>query len=163
MILNGVSSSGKTTLATAFRDRQAATGEFWLLLGIDDFLSKMPAAWSDLGFATGAGTYAHDGLRFETTSTGRELRVGDTCRRLLHTYHQTAAAAARSGLDVIVDDVVIDEAILHDWIDVLDGLRPIWVAIPLRDLRLRDRHRRAHTQRGPHRALRRVGALTPIS
>jgi chloramphenicol 3-O-phosphotransferase len=50
---NGASSSGKTTLASAFRDERAAAGEFWLLMGIDDFLSKVPAEWLDLGLATG--------------------------------------------------------------------------------------------------------------
>jgi chloramphenicol 3-O phosphotransferase len=129
VILNGASSSGKTTLATAFRDRRAALGEFWLLIGIDDFLSKLPVAWLDLGLATGPGMRAHDGLRFEMTPAGRELKVGDTCRRLLHAYHQAAAAAVREGLDVIVDDVVVDDAILHDWLEVLEDLRPTWVAI----------------------------------
>jgi hypothetical protein len=84
VILNGASSFGKTTLATAFRDQQAAVGEFWLLIGIDDFLSKLPPAWLDLGLPTGPGKRAIEGLRFGTTPTGRELVVGETCRQLLH-------------------------------------------------------------------------------
>ncbi|MGH8951718.1 MAG: phosphotransferase-like protein [Acidimicrobiia bacterium] len=129
VILNGASSSGKTTLASAFRDERAAAGEFWLLIGIDDFLSKMPAAWLDLGLATGAGAHAHDGLWFETTSTGPQLKIGATCRRLLHAYHHAAAAAARSGLNVIVDDVVIDDDVLGDWLEVLGELKPTWVGV----------------------------------
>jgi hypothetical protein len=42
VILNGGSSAGKTTLGTAFRDQRAADGDFWLLIGIDDFLAKLP-------------------------------------------------------------------------------------------------------------------------
>jgi chloramphenicol 3-O phosphotransferase len=129
IILNGASSSGKTTLASAFRDERAAAAEFWLLIGIDDFLSKMPAAWLDLGLATGPGAYAHEGLRFETTSTGPRLKIGATCRGLLHAYHHAAAAAARSGLNVIVDDVVIDDEVLADWLDVLGELKPTWVGV----------------------------------
>jgi chloramphenicol 3-O phosphotransferase len=129
IILNGVSSSGKTTLASAFRDERAAAGEFWLLIGIDDFLSKVPAEWLDLGLATGPGTRAEDGLRFATSSTGRELKIGASCRRLLHAYHHAVAAAARSGLNVIVDDVVIDDEVLSDWLEVLDELEPTWVAV----------------------------------
>jgi chloramphenicol 3-O phosphotransferase len=128
VILNGASSSGKTTLATAFRDQQAALGEFWLLIGIDDFLSKLPPEWLDLGLATGPGARAIEGLRFTTTPTGRALAVGETCRRLLHVYHRAVAAAARSGLDV-VDDVVIDEGILDDWLEVLAGLQPTWIGV----------------------------------
>jgi chloramphenicol 3-O phosphotransferase len=129
VILNGASSSGKTTLATAFRDQQAAVGEFWLLIGIDDFLSKLPPAWLDLGLPTGPGKRAIEGLRFGTTPTGRELIVGETCRQLLHVYHHAVAAAARSGLDVIVDDVVVDEEILDDWLDVLGELQPTWIGV----------------------------------
>ena len=129
IILNGASSSGKTTLASAFRDERAAAGEFWLLVGIDDFLSKVPAPWLDLGLATGPGAHAQDGLRFVTSSLGRELEIGASCRRLLHAYHHAVAAAARSGLNVIVDDVVIDDGVLRDWLDVLDELEPTWVAV----------------------------------
>ena len=129
IILNGVSSSGKTTLASAFRDERAASGEFWLLIGIDDFLSKLPVQWLDLGLAAGPGSLARDGLQFETSANGRELRVGATCRQLLHAYHSAVAAAVRSGLDVIVDDVVIDDEVLRDWLEVLDELEPTWVAV----------------------------------
>jgi chloramphenicol 3-O phosphotransferase len=129
VILNGASSSGKTTLASAFRDERAVAGEFWLLIGIDDFLSKVPAAWLDLGLATGPGAHAHDGLWFETTSTGPQLKIGATWRRLLHAYHHATAAAARSGLNVIVDDVVIDDEVLGDWLDVLGELKPTWVGV----------------------------------
>lgn len=129
VILNGTSSSGKTTLATGFRDRRATAGDFWLLIGIDDFLSKLPAAWLDLGLTTGAGAFAHDGLWFDVGPGGKELKVGETCRRLLHTYHHAVAAAVRRGLDVIVDDVVIDEDTLADWREVLGELQPTWVGI----------------------------------
>ena len=129
VILNGVSSSGKTTLATAFRDARAAAGDLWLLIGIDDFLAKLPAAWLDLGLPTGPGPQARDGLRFEMSGDRRELHIGDSCRRLLHAYHHTAAAAARAGLNVIVDDVVIDDEVLRDWLEVLGDLEPTWVAV----------------------------------
>jgi chloramphenicol 3-O phosphotransferase len=129
IILNGASSSGKTTLASAFRDARAASGEFWLLIGIDDFLSKLPVEWLDLGLAAGPGPQARDGLRFEMSVNGRELRVGASCRRLLHAYHHAVAAAVRAGLNVIVDDVVIDDEVFRDWLDVLDELEPTWVAV----------------------------------
>ena len=106
--LNGTSSAGKTTIATAFRDRRAAVGDFWLLIGIDDVLSKLPAEWLDLGLPSGRGEHAVDGLWFEATPTGPALRIGRLCRQLLRIYRSTVAAAAHAGLNVIVDDVVID-------------------------------------------------------
>ncbi len=48
---------------------------------------------------------------------------------MLRTYHEAAVAGVRSGLDVIVDDVVVDEAIFGDWLDVLGELEPTWVGI----------------------------------
>ena len=129
VVLNGVSSAGKTTLASAFRDARAAVGEFWFLVGIDDVLSKLPAQWVDLGLASGEGSYANDGMRFETGPNGVSLRVGSVCRQLFEVYHRTVAAAVRLGLNVLVDDVVVDQATRDDWFRVLDGLDPTWVAI----------------------------------
>ena len=129
VMLNGVSSAGKTTLALAFRDARAAVGEFWFVAGIDDVLSKLPAEWLDLGLAGGAGVHANDGLRFETGPNGVSLRVGPVCRQLFEVYHRTVATAVRSGLNVIVDDVVVDEATRDDWLNVLNDLGPTWVAI----------------------------------
>jgi len=157
------------------RLERAAAGEFWLLLGIDDFLAKVPAEWLDLGLAR-PGAHAEDGLRFATSSTGRELKIGASCRRLLHAYHHAVAAAARSGLNVIVDDVVIDDGVLSDWLEVLDELEPTWVAVRClpeitaeRELRRGDRPiGMTGTQTNSvHRSLRYAfeidtGELTPI-
>ena len=128
-MLNGTSSAGKTTLATAFRDARAEVGDYWLILGIDDVLSKLPIPWLDLGLAAGPGAFAADGLAFDRGPDGVVgLHVGSVCRRLLELYHRTVAVAVRSGLDVIVDDVVVDQATLDDWFVALDGLDPTWVA-----------------------------------
>jgi chloramphenicol 3-O phosphotransferase len=129
IILNGASSSGKTTLATGLRDRMAARGQLWLLIGIDDHLSMLPPDWLDLGLPSGPGPQAHEGLRLEADEDGTRLVVGDTARRLLRTYHESVAAAARRGWDVIVDDVVVDEATYRDWLEVLGELEPTWVAV----------------------------------
>ena len=129
VVLNGTSSAGKTTIASAFRDHRAAMGDFWLLIGIDDVLSKLPAEWVDLGLPAGRGRHAADGLWFEATPTGLALRVGKLCHQLLHIYRSTVAAAARAGLNVIVDDVVIDAQIWHDWQDALTGLDVVWVGV----------------------------------
>jgi Chloramphenicol phosphotransferase-like protein len=81
VILNGGPSSGKTTLATAFRKQRAAAGDFWLLIGIDDVLSKIPREWKSAG--SDRGPFAPDGIRFETTQEGAAVRVGRVGRRML--------------------------------------------------------------------------------
>ena len=129
VILNGVSSAGKTTLATAFRDGRAHEGDFWLLLGIDDVLSKIPVQWLDLGLADGTGHCADEGLAFEPTADGLRLRVGPLARRLMELYHRWVSDAVRAGLNVIVDEVVVDRQTYEHWLSVLDGLSPVWVAV----------------------------------
>jgi len=127
VILNGGSSAGKTTLATAFRDRRSAVGDLWLLTAIDDALAKLPADWQAAGSERGA--FASAGVRFETTADGLEVRVGPVGRQLFRAYQAGAAAAARAGLNVIVDDVVIDRAHLDGWFDVRAGLDVVWVGV----------------------------------
>ncbi len=127
VILNGAPSSGKTTLATAFRDQRAAVGDLWLLLGIDDVLSKIPSEWKSAG--PDRGPFAADGIRFEIVADGTGVRVGNVGRQVLRTYQAGVAAAAHVGINVIVDEVVIDRTSWDDWIRALVGLDVVWVGI----------------------------------
>jgi chloramphenicol 3-O phosphotransferase len=127
VILNGGPSSGKTTLATAFRDQRAAAGDFWLLIGIDDVLSKIPSAWKSAG--SDRGPFAADGVRFEMTQEGPGVRVGSVGRRMLRAYQGAVGAAARAGLNVIVDEVVIDDMSWDDWTVALEDLDVVWVGV----------------------------------
>jgi chloramphenicol 3-O phosphotransferase len=127
VILNGTSSSGKTTIATAFRDQRATAGDFWFLTGIDDFLAKLPIEWNRIG--PHSGPFAADGVRFETTQEGLEVRVGSVGRRLFRAYQTGVGAAARVGLNVIADDVVIDRSHWDDWAVAVAGLDVVWVGI----------------------------------
>ena len=127
VILNGASSAGKTTIATGFRDQRAAVGDFWLLTGIDDFLTRLPPVWKSAG--RDHGTFAAHGIRFERTSEGVSVRVGRVGRQLLRAYQAGVAAAARVGLNVIVDEVVIDKTSWDDWTSALAGLDVVWVGI----------------------------------
>jgi chloramphenicol 3-O phosphotransferase len=127
VILNGGSSSGKTTLATAFRDQRSAVGDFWMLTGIDDALEKLPAEWRSV--ASERGAFAADGVRFETTERGLEVRVGVVGRQLFRAYQVGVGAAARAGVNVIVDDVAIDRTHADDWFSALSGIDVAWVGI----------------------------------
>ena len=127
VILNGTSSSGKTTLATAFRDQRAAAGDLWFLTGIDDFLAKLPTEWQ--GVESENGPFAADGVRFERSDQGLEVRVGTIARQLIRAYQSGAAAAAGAGLNVIVDEVIIDQTSWDDWTTALAGLQVVWVGV----------------------------------
>ena len=127
VILNGPSSSGKTTLATAFRDQRAAAADLWFMTGIDDFLAKLPSEWQ--GVRPESGQFAPDGVRFERTDRGLEVRVGNVGRQLIRAYQSGVAAAAGAGLNVIVDEVVIDQTSWDDWTTALAGLHVVWVGV----------------------------------
>lgn len=129
VILNGTSSAGKTTLATAFRDEQARSGKFWMLLGIDDVLSRFTAEWYDLDLASGVGAHAADGLFFVRGPHGRRLGVGPVLRRALEVSHRWVAAASTAGIDVIVDEVVLDASLAESWRTALQGLPVTWVGV----------------------------------
>jgi chloramphenicol 3-O phosphotransferase len=127
VVLNGAPSSGKTTIASAFRDERASVGDFWLVTGIDDYLAKLPAEWRSAGGR--GGPYAADGIRFENADGEVRVRVGSVGRQMLRAYQAGVAAAGRAGLNVMVDEVVIDRTSWEDWGTALAGLDVIWVGI----------------------------------
>jgi chloramphenicol 3-O phosphotransferase len=127
VILNGTSSSGKSTLAERFRDERAELGDCWLVVALDDYIGKLPNEWF---FGDGHdGPFSVDGLRFESSAAGLEVRVGELGRRLFAAYRRTAALLAREGFNVLVDDVSFDKEAVRDWHEALAGLRVTWVAV----------------------------------
>ncbi|HZU78930.1 MAG TPA: AAA family ATPase [Acidimicrobiales bacterium] len=127
VVLNGASSTGKTTLARTFRDRRAEAGECWLVLGIDDFFDRLPFQWMS---APGHhGIFSDAGVTMVPTPDGIRVRVGDVGRRLFAAYRRTAVTWAQAGFDVLVDDVTFDEQAADDWAAALRGVRSIRVAL----------------------------------
>jgi chloramphenicol 3-O phosphotransferase len=98
--LNGVAASGKSTLA---RHLQAAWPEPFLHVGLDHITATMP------GRFLGNGPDADLGARWVTDEAGRLLRVdpGPFGVTLLQGLPRMAAALARAGNHVIVDDVLL--------------------------------------------------------
>lgn len=126
ILLNGASSSGKTTLVRAL---QQSLDEPYLDAGLDRFLWMLPKRyldrplWDDvLGLATEAGT------------TGHNLVLG---------MHRAIAALSRAGLNVVADHVLVEPVWVADCTAVLAGL-PAWligVRCPLPVLVERERAR----------------------
>jgi chloramphenicol 3-O phosphotransferase len=91
IVLNGVSSSGKTTLG---RSLQAMLPTHWLLLGIDDLIRAMPNEGLE------------DGSLLHIDETG-QVEVGPGWRDLASSWYIGIAAIAGSGTGVIVDEVFL--------------------------------------------------------
>jgi len=113
IILNGGSSAGKTTLARAL---QSSLSEPWLLLGIDLFIWTLPP----------------DLINDPTGLSVREGVIirGDTFMSLYSGFQTAVAALARTGINVLLDDVALDAvADQRRWNDVLDGLEVFWIGV----------------------------------
>jgi chloramphenicol 3-O phosphotransferase len=120
--LNGVAASGKTTLAKAL---QAAWPEPFLHVGLDLMTATMPQRF------LGSGPDADVGARWVTDDDGRLLRVdaGPFGLRLLHGLPRLAAALARAGNNVIVDDVLLYSWRVADVARALAGLDAHFVEV----------------------------------
>lgn len=114
IVLNGGSSSGKTSIA---RSLQAVLPEPWLAISIDMFVDALPPDLQLGGSGIGFGA---DG----------EVSVGSTFRALESAWMQGVAAMARAGAHVIVDDVFLGGgASQQRWRDALDGSGVLWVGV----------------------------------
>jgi chloramphenicol 3-O phosphotransferase len=114
IVLNGGSSSGKSTLARAL---QAALAEPWLTFGVDDFVAALPASLmsSDAGIA-----FASDG----------GVTVGPAFSALDAAWVAGIAAMARAGARVIVDEVFLGGADSQArWVRALGDLPTLWVGV----------------------------------
>ena len=126
ILLNGTSSSGKTTLVRAWQQAMATP---YLDAGLDRFLWMLPGRylkqplWDDvLGLATEAGETGH---------------------RLVHGMHRAIAALLRAGNYVVADHVLVEPEWVTDCANVLADL-PAWligVRCPLPVLVERERSR----------------------
>ena len=144
IVLNGTSSAGKSTLASALQARLAEAGGCWIVLGLDDFLGKLPWAWVTYG--DHVGEHADEGIAFRMVEGEVECRVGPVGERMLAAYRGAVAAVARAGINVIVDEVLLSEAGWTAWQHELAGLEVLWVAVTS-DLELLEQRERDRPDR----------------
>jgi chloramphenicol 3-O phosphotransferase len=114
IVLNGVSSAGKTTLG---RKLQGMLTRPWLLIGIDDLIRAMP----DRGLEDGSLLHIGD---------DGQVDVGPGWRDLEAAWYRGVAAVAGSGTGVIVDEVLLggragQERLRAAFID----LEVLWVGV----------------------------------
>jgi len=113
IVLNGGSSSGKTTIA---RKLQETLDGSWVLVGIDLFIWMMPPRLM----------HEADGLDI----VDGVLTPGEEFTRLYAAFRGAVATLAREGVDVIVDDVTLDAARDQQrWHGALAGLDVCWVGV----------------------------------
>jgi chloramphenicol 3-O phosphotransferase len=113
IVLNGVSSSGKTTIARTLQTRLTT----WLLLGIDDLIRAMPNPGLE------------DGSLLRISETG-QVRLGPGWRELEASWYVGLAASVANGTGVIVDEVFLGGRASQERLRAaFRGLDVLWVGV----------------------------------
>ena len=128
IVLIGTSSAGKSTLAAALQGLLTQAGECWLVMSQDDFFARIPRAFVRCG-TMHVGSLADQGVSLAIVNGVLTRRVGSVGERLLDAYRAAIAATARAGVNVIVDEVLVDESDWQSWVKHLDGLDVQWVGV----------------------------------
>jgi chloramphenicol 3-O phosphotransferase len=143
ILLIGTSSAGKTTLA---RQLQAELAEPYLLLGIDDIFRMVPER---RGGGLG-GPLSADGFCYDRASESGviTIRYGAVGEMILSGMHRAVAAFAETGNHIIVDEMLLDERILVDWIRQVGRFRPYLAHVTAGEEVLEQRERQRGNEPG---------------
>jgi chloramphenicol 3-O phosphotransferase len=148
-VLNGGSSSGKTTTARALQDASRIP---LLRTGLDDLFASVPEAW---GGGRG-GPLSRRGFRYVEAPqrAGTRIEYGPDGWQMLHGSHRAVRALVDSGNSVVVDDMMLSEDVYADWLEALRGVPTTWVRVtcplPIAEQRERVRRQRPGLARGTH-------------
>jgi chloramphenicol 3-O phosphotransferase len=116
IVLNGGSSSGKSTLAPYL---QRSLPGIWLVLGVDDLIRALSFGPSDTS-AGGSLSFGPDG----------SITVGDRFRRAESAWRDGIAAIATAGIEVILDEVFLNGGESQARLaDSLRKLTIVWVGV----------------------------------
>jgi chloramphenicol 3-O phosphotransferase len=118
ILIVGSSCSGKTTLAKAL---QAEAAEHFLHLSLDAVFAMVSERWG------GSGPFCHDGFSYQPKETDETIGYGPLGRIVLAGMHRAAKSFADAGVNVVIDDMLLDENVLHDWTEALQGLEVMLV------------------------------------
>ena len=141
IVINGTSSSGKTTLVRAV---QASLSDLWLEMGIDRFAYALPGrvngqpTWPLLFLYVRPEGRSDGPFTIETTALGNRFISG---------LHATVTALAESGLNVIVDHVVLEPGWVEEMSRLWAGFEVLRVGVrcPLDVVLERERGRKDRT------------------
>jgi chloramphenicol 3-O phosphotransferase len=129
IVLNGGSSSGKTSIA---RSLQRLLGTTWMTLGVDDLIRALPGgeeldalvrARQDGGAPVGTGGSVEFG-------PGGSVVVGDDFRRAEASWYAGVAAIGRCGTGLIIDEVFLGGRSSQERLaSALEGLPLVWIGV----------------------------------
>ena len=138
ILLNGTSSAGKTTLARAI---QAVSPTPVQHIALDQFRDGMPDRYR--GMNSKQDEPGARGLNVVPVDGMTEIRFGDVGRLTLRGMRRAAAAFAATGLDVVIDDMIVEHDFLRDYLEVFQDFDVTFAGVrcDLDTLRQRERSR----------------------
>ena len=148
ILLVGPSCAGKSTLTKAI---QALSSEPYVAQSLDGLFAATPEDWG------GGGRHALDGFRYdwsappaEDGSAVRRIAYGRVGWSLLQGFHGAVAAFAGAGVNVVVDDMLLDLEVLADWARALEAVPTLLVGVtaPKVELLRREAARHLHPTPG---------------
>ncbi len=150
LVLNGTSSAGKSSLASAL---QARWTEPLLDGGLDRHLATLPRRYLRQQWPQ---IYTY---RYAADGTITQIHLGPAGRRLYHAMHRAAAVTADCGLCVVMDHVLLDRESAVDLAHSLRSVRAALIGVAVRGAGAQCEGGRAHR---PHaRPGRRAAARRP--
>jgi len=128
ILLNGSSSSGKTTLSHAL---QKAFKEPYQHIALDQFRDGMPGRYR--GLNSPHGTPGSEGLNIVPVDLdgGRvtEIRFGEMGKNMLKAMRRAIRTFVLEGQNVIIDDILFEMDFLRDYLYVLKDIEVLFVGV----------------------------------
>ena len=129
IFLNGTSSSGKTTLAKVLQSRLK---EPYLYVSLDQYRDSLPDKYR--GLNSPPGTLGYDGLNVVPIDSkdGKKItsiQFGDYGKKVLHGMRSAAADLVRNGLNIIIDDILLDSDFLEDYLEIFSDLKVYFIGL----------------------------------
>ena len=124
ILLNGCSSSGKTSLVKAI---QHLSDEFWLTFGIDNGIDAMPAKY------VGGGEKAAEGFHFVSSVQNgvplTEVKTGPIGEKVSNSVSKIVKLLADSGFNIIIDEVIWAKKDLENYVSALKSHTVYYVKV----------------------------------
>lgn len=139
ILLNGSSSAGKTTIATML---QQLSAEPFQHIALDQFRDGMPPQFR--GFNSPPGTTGASGLNIVPEILNEQLvtsiQFGEFGKQILKGMRRSAVAFADLGINVIVDDLMLEREFAEDYATLFRPYEALCVAVrcPLDEVERRE-------------------------
>ena len=129
IFFNGSSSAGKTTLAMTLQEMLSDPFQY---IALDQFRDGMPAKYR--GLNAPLGSTGELGLNVVPIDNGdipayTSIQFGREGKAMLRGMRRAMAAMAAEGVNLLIDDIILEPEFLDDYLHVMQGLDLYFVGV----------------------------------